>query len=215
VTVTTIGDWAAGTMVALIFLTAASGLLMFPFAPSRERLALLIRCAVVFTAAMLRRTRFRRTAARTPGRHQAGTVAPVAVPVPHIPGYDAAQTAMLTARAVTLLEDTAVDIPAWTPEAEVTRDDLKVITDRTGGTIPGVVVGAPWGDAPEPVTMPSGHYAPWDLPGHDVIAELIRRDQRDGNYVEPLPRTRMHGRAREHFARQYEGRHDVSRERAS
>jgi hypothetical protein len=104
-TLTTIGDWGFGSMVGLLALAAAAltcVLAPLAFRPSRDRLA-----AAIVT--QLRRTRMRRTGARTPGRHQAGTVAPVAVPV--IPGYDAAQQAALTAHAATLLVDTVTDMP--------------------------------------------------------------------------------------------------------
>jgi hypothetical protein len=126
---------------------------------------------------MLRRTRMRRTAARTPGRHQAGTAAPVAVPVPHIPGYDAAQTAMLTARAVTLLVDTVTDMPAIRLDSEVdkTRPDITSVQAR--GTGPADTIT----DIPV-ITAPSGHYEPGagEVALGEELAELIRVQRRDG-----------------------------------
>ena len=167
-TVQTVGDWGFGSAVGLLALAAAAltcVLAPVAFRPSRDRLATAITMIV-------RRVRSRRTAARHPGRHQAGTVAtPVAVPV--IPGYDAAQTAMLTARAVTLLEDTRADIPVIA--ADITRNDLPVIT------------------------TPSGHYPPADEAVKRAIQEAlaegwseeIRVQRRDGTgpHAYRLPRS--------------------------
>lgn len=81
---------------------------------------------------------------------------------------------------------------------------LPATTDRTGGTIPGVVLHGdpPW--SPVPVPQQPVFREPVEA------AEMIRRALRDGDFTDPgewLPRHRLHPLAREHFSKQHTPRH--------